>query len=409
MKTKVKLHTTLLAMALAAAGSSAVSSQIVERVYLTDGTVYDGFICRQRPGDSISVNVTQAMMVASADSLLSASEREVQLSRLSPEWKRWAAENDTSASALRLSTLTFANSSFPDVKVVSTGDTIRFLTQQPGIRDVEWRKVAKTVRFPRNPASVTGIDDIVILNNDVKHRGYVVEQCPGRTIKIVKSDSTVVTVNASQVKELQSVAVSNDYPALQQSQLLDRIVLGNGRTVEGLISSRKMGHDLTILTPDSGELKFPMVEIQEYQKFVNPNYKEVTGSPLADGEVRINGAPEAAGFIQLPMKKNYLIVGEQVSETVDKGSEIVIEARLTPPTASVSVVKACSVPFFELGKGNSRKWVITYQDIVEKSLPVDRTISASGVSTIKFCPDEAGYYVISIQGHQGFIVINVKQ
>ena len=383
------------------------SAQNLEQVHLKDGSVLEGFICEQVPGKSVTVQGCKATIIVSADSLISSSESVIPIGSLPNEWKSWLMEQDATPDELKLSTLSFPNTEYTDVHILENGDEIKFLSLSPRQYRVDWNKMDKTVKASRPIEQFSGINDVLVMKDGTKYVGQVVEQHPGKTIKINISKDNAITVNASQVVEMQSIPVSEQLSLTEQAPLLDRIYI-NATPIEGVIIQRRTSKDLTIHTLDDGDLTYAIRDITKYQKFPNPDYKVLTDKSLNKGEIILNGNTKNAWFTPLEMINGYLVLGEDVSMGANKGEELILEANLENPSAAINVIKAYRKDI----AGNSDKNplvrdVFTYQDLVELALPVTRTTTPLGNIKVSFKLENAGDYVLSVQGQKGFIIIHV--
>ena len=99
-----------------------------------------------------------------------------------------------------------------------------------------------------------------------------------------------------------------------------------------------------------------------------------------------------------------------MSAQVSTGTEICVEANLEDLSAQCTLVKAHieNVPLKEGKKQETMPIpVISYEDLVTSSLPMDREITPLGNIRLTFNVDEEGDYVLYIKGKEGYIIINV--
>ena len=122
----------------------------------------------------------------------------------------------------------------------------------------------------------------------------------------------------------------------------------------------------------------------------------------------MNGDEKGAWFAPLKSENGYFIL-DDASAVAKAGDEIVVEANLENPSGAIYLIRAYrkEIPVAGAKKTTSRD-VFTYQDLVELAMPIERTQTPLGNTKITFKVPEAGDYVLSIQGYQGFIVIHVE-
>ncbi len=384
-------------------------TQNLEQIHLKDGSVIEGYICEQIPGKSVTVQGCKATITAGSDSLISSSESIIPVGSLSTEWKSWLMEQNVTPDAVKLSTLKFPHSEYKDVRVLENGDAIKFLSLTLRQYVIDWDNLEKTVKTSRPAEQFSGINDVLIMKDGSKHIGQVSEQYPGKTIKICLSKDNAITVSSSQIIEMQSEPASEQLTIIEQTPLFDRIyVKGKTTPTEGLIVKRRTSKNLTILTRNDGELTYAIRDIVKYQRFPNPNYKVLTDRSLSKGEILLNGNAKNAWFAPLETINGYLVLGEDVSMIATKGEELVLEANLDNPSAAINVIKAYRK---DISGENAKKQLVrdvfTYQDLVELALPIVRTTTPLGNTKVSFKLENAGDYVLSVQGQKGFIIIHV--
>lgn len=390
-------------------GSNGLFSQNLEQVHLKDGSVIEGFIYEQIPGKSVTVQGCKATITVGADSLISSSESIIPVGSLSTEWKSWLMEQTVTPDAVKLSTLKFPNTEYKDVRILENGDMIKFLSLTPKQYHIDWSDMLKTIKVSRPDGQVSGLNDVLIMRDGSKHIGQVSEQYPGKNIKISLSKDNAITVNSAQIVEMQSIPASDQLSIIEQSPLLDRIYIkGGSNAVDGVIVKRRTSKDLTIHTKNDGELTYAIRNITKYQKVPNPDYRVLTDKNLSKGEILLNGDAKNAWFAPLEMINGYLVLGEDVSMVANKGEELILEANLENPSAAINVIKAYRK---DISGENDKKQLVrdvfTYQDLVELALPVTRTTTPLGNTKVSFKLENAGDYVLSVQGQKGFIIIHV--
>lgn len=385
------------------------NAQNLEQVHLKDGSVIEGYICEQIPGKSVKVQGCKATITVGADSLISSSESIIPVGSLSTEWKSWLMEQNVTPDAIKLSTLKFPNIEYKDVRILENGDIIKFLSLTSKQYLVAWNDMLKTVKESRPERQFSGLNDVLIMKDGSKHVGQVSEQYPGKNVKISLSKDNAITVNSAQIVEMQSVPASEQLSIFEQSPLLDRIYIkGSSNAIEGVIVKRRTSKDLTIHTQNDGDLTYAIRDITKYQKVPNAEYKVLTDKNLSKGEILLNGDAKNAWFAPLETINGYLVLGEDVSMVAKKGEELILEANLDNPSAAINVIKAYRK---DISGENDKKQLVrdvfTYQDLVELALPVTRTTTPLGNTKVSFKLENAGDYVLSVQGQKGFIIIHV--
>lgn len=194
-----------------------------------------------------------------------------------------------------------------------------------------------------------------------------------------------------------------------QIQLVDKIQLKNDNSyLEGFISSRTLSKELVIEFKDGTERTIPLSNIKSYAKIPNESYVAAYDKILKKGEILLNG--DSAYFEKLKTQDQYILLGEIVSAQLPVGDTVTIDANLENNDTSIVLVKA-HMENISQQIGKKKKTVllpvITYQDLFQSHLPLVREITPLGNIKVSFKLEEAGDYMLHIQGVEGYIIINV--
>lgn len=406
----MKIFQRLCLMICAGVLSAQVSAQSYEQVHLSDGSVLEGFICEQVPGSSVSVRVSKATYVAASDSLQSSSERKVPVKDLpSDAWRSWVMAQPNAIEKVALSNLKFDNTEFRNVLVLENGPMIRFLSLDNTTRTFPMENVVKIVREPMEKNVFSGLKDVVTLDNGTRFSGRIVEQVPGKTIKIAIDDISSATVNVANVVSMQSVPITSELTVLEQAPLLDRVYIeGSSKPVEGVITLRSMADNPTVaIVTKNGRQSIPMENVTKYCKVKNNNVVVLRDREMTPGAVLLNG--KDAWFAQLQEQNGYFILDENASMVAKPGDKITVEANLENPDASIYLIRAYSEYIPDpMSKETLKRDVFKYRDLVERTLPYQRKSTPLGHVKVDFAVHEPGDYILFLQGKPGYIIIHVE-
>lgn len=391
-----------------------IIAQNVEQIHMKSGSVVEGYIAEQKPGKHITIQTTQATIVVSSDSLQNRTIEKFPLESLSNEWKEWAETNhkyveENGAKLLELSTLDFNNSRYANVYLLEKGSIIKFLDLTPNRYHFVWGDMYRTVKNKRPDNLFAGLKEILVLNDETTVIGQIIEQYPGKDLKIETDKGEILSFKFSQVKQIKTEKLVEDLDLWQQIQLLDKITLkGESAELVGFISTRTLGKEVVFEFEDGNKRIVPQNQITSYAKIPNDKYMAVYDKVLKDGEILLNGEP--AYFVPLQANGQYLMLGETVSAQLTIGETACLEARLDNPNIPITLVKA-HIENITQQHGKKKvemPWpVITYQDLVQSHVSITREITPLGNVRISFVVNEAGDYVLYIQGRNEYIVINV--
>ncbi|MBR6648306.1 MAG: hypothetical protein IKL29_02885, partial [Bacteroidaceae bacterium] len=291
------------------------------------------------------------------------------------------------------------------------GSLIKFLDLTPNRYRFIWGDMYRTVKSKRPDNLFSGLKEILVLNDNSIVVGQIIEQFPGKDLKIAAENGEILTFKFSQVKQINTERIAEGLDIWTQIQLLDKItVKGENKELVGFISSRTLGKDLVFEFQGGGKRTIPQNKITSYAKIPNDKYVAVYDKVLEDGEILLNG--DSAYFVSLDADGEYLLLGETVSAQLGAGDTVCIEAKLDNPNAVITVAKA-RLETVTMKKGKKKEevsWpVITYQDMLQSQYPIEREQTPLGNVKVSFVINEPGDYIVYIQGYKEYIVINVLE
>lgn len=391
-------------------------AQNIEKIYMKSGSVVEGYIAEQNPGKFIAIQTTKATIVVSSDSLENRIIERISAESLPSEWKTWAEENNKyidndGVKQLELTTLEFKNRTYSKVFVLEKGSVIKFIDLSPNIYTFKWGDMYRTVKNERLSNLFSGLKEILVLNDGSKIEGQIIEQFPGKDLKIVTAKKEILSYKFSQVNQIITEKINERMDLWLQVQLLDKIILkGENAVLIGFISSRTLGKELVIEFENGDKRKIQQNMIASYAKIPNEKYVAAYDKVIKEGEVLLDDKP--AYFVELKPVGQYLVLGAIVSAQNRVGDIICLEANLTDTDTPITLVKAhvenVTIPN-EKKKREVPYPVITYQDLVQSHVEIKREITPLGNLKVSFAVDEVGDYVLYIKGKEGYIVINVTK
>lgn len=404
----------MMALSIIAVTPVTLMAQNVEQIHMKSGSVVEGYIAEQKPGKRITIQTTKATIVVNSDSLQNRVIERIPLESLSNEWREWAEtnnkyEDNNGVKQLELSTLEFNNSKYSNVYLLEKGSIIKFLDLTPNQYNFVWGDMYRTVKSKRPENLFSGLKEVLVLNDNSKVVGQIIEQFPGKDLKIATEKGEVLSFKFSQVKQIRTEKLTEKLDLWSQIQLLDKItVKGESSELIGFISSRTLGKELVFEFEDGSKRTIQQNLVTSYAKMPNEKYVEVYDKVLSDGEILLNG--EKPYFVSLQSEGQYLLMGEIVSAQFTVGEKVCLEARISDVNTPITLVKAHTE---NITRQNGRKkeqisWpVITYQDLVQSHVAINREITPLGNVKVTFEVKEVGDYVLYIQGRNEYIVINV--
>lgn len=391
-----------------------VSAQNIEQIYMKSGSVVEGYIAEQNPGKHLIIQATKATIVANSDSLKDKITERILAENLPPEWKEWAEENNkyidnAGVKQLELVTLEFKNSVYSKVFILEKGSLVKFIDLSPNRYTFKWGDMYRTVKSERPDNLFSGLKEVVVLADGSTVDGQIIEQFPGKDLKIVTDKNEVLSYKFDQVKQINTEKLNPKMDLWPQVQLLDKIsVKGEDSDLVGFISSRTLGKELVIEFENGNKRTILQNQILSYAKIPNEKYIAVYDKVIKEGEILLDGKP--AYFVPLKTVGQYLVLDSIVSAQNTVGDTIYVEANLGGANVPVTLVKA-HVENVAFANGK-RKWeipcpVITYQDLVQSHVEIKKEATPLGNLKVSFVVKEVGDYVLYMQGKEEYIVINV--
>lgn len=392
-----------------------VTAQNTEKVVLKNGSVLEGYLAEQRPGKNFAVQSTEAVIFANEDSLRNVSHQVCNISDLSSAWQGWIEDNHVSdGQTITLSTLEFKNSTISNVFIQERGITVKYVDLNERRYVFPWNQLAMTSKKLRDKNQRSGIVDELVMTDGRHFEGQVTDQTPGKGIKIILSDGMVQSFNYSDIAQIISKPYNDKLTLWQQCQLLDEVILKDGETVQGLITSRNIGKDYTFLLHSGQNRIVNAKDVAIFRKLKNDEYKSTPERELADGEIVINGDAKNAYFFNLETTDVCVILEENAaSMQMECGDTLVVEANVGNPLASITIAKAQVKEVMALNakgkKVKQTKPVVTLMDLLQSKNIGTREVTVSGYVKFTLPITESGDYVMQIQGKEGYIVIYVPQ
>lgn len=390
-------------------------AQNIEQIYMKSGSVVEGYIAEQKPGKHITFQTTKATIVVNSDSLQNQIIERIPLESLSKEWKEWTEQNNKyiigndGKKQLELTTLEFKNSVFPKILLLEKGSLIKFIDLAPNKYTFNWGDMYRSVKNKRPDNLFSGLKEILVLTDNTQITGQIIEQFPGKDLKIATETGGVLSFKFSQVKQIRTEKLTEKLDLWSQIQLLDKITIkGENSELVGFISSRTLGKELVFEFEDGNKRTIQQNQITSYAKIPNEKYIEVYDKILKEGEILLND--KEPYFVKLQSDGQYLLMGETVSAQFTVGEKVCLEAKISDVNTPITLVKAHTE---NITRQNGRKkeqipWpVITYQDLVQSHVGINREITPLGNVKVTFEVKEVGDYVLYIQGKNEYIVINV--
>lgn len=376
-------------------GSAKASAQDNLTVVLKDGTELTGFISSQRPGENFTFSTSKAVVMLPSKNVKSIVDNDVNISALSPEWQKWAEENEAykdtgNNRTLLLSDIITDNGTISQVRILEKGAKVRYLELSTNIYPLSWDTI-KVVKAEKRPKLLlSGINRRYKLASGMEYEGQYIEEVPGKTMSLLRDNGVIEVFNTEEVLKDNRIKINPNQSLLEQSDLIDIVQMKNGTNHKGVIFERNYSNsndtknDYLLIQLENGTtMSLNLADIVEYRKEKNPNYVPVTDIELKEDEAAINRNIGA------------LIPTEEVSGIVTVNTDslnITVPSNTPNITAEFNMsytkaqqLKLIRVRKYQDKKGKKTYYGFTYEEMVKNAIiPQAVETSVNGISKLKY-------------------------
>ena len=301
---------------------SMAKAVVVQKVYLKNGSVLNGYIQKQDKNDNITFRSESAVICVDGKNATTI-EHVYKISDLDKKWVEWAEKNDAfngigDSRTLTLNEVIFNHSNNYDyndsvaviddersvfenefkishpsvmkVRVLEKGLNIKYLELTPNTYNFSWDDIESVKADRREKTALSGIDRIYQLNNGQEVRGQYAGESYN-TLSLYTHSGMVETFDINNVSKYFYKPLNPNQDIIEQSELVDVVRTKNNGTFRGIIVERNFtsGSNYLIIQQQTGAsqmLKF--ADITEYSKEENNDFKPKFDVILKEGEVVIN-------------------------------------------------------------------------------------------------------------------------
>lgn len=319
---------------------------VVQKVYLKNGTVLNGYIQQQDNDANITFRSDDAVICVKGDNAIT-TERVYKYNELGQKWKDWAEKNDAfngtgdgrtltlneivfkpksnSAEVDSVETLdedkSFSNdfilrhSNVTKVKVLEKGVNIKYLELTPNTYTFKWSDVERIVADKRPKTLLSGIDRVYQLDNGQEVNGQYAGESEN-TLSLYTSSGMKETFDIDKVSKYFFKPINPNQSIFEQSELIDVIQTKNQGTYRGVIVERNFtnGNNYLVIMQQAGSSQMvKFADVIRYSKEENTGYKPKYDIILKQGEVVINRvATDSVGV----SRKGSILVLDSINHNV---------------------------------------------------------------------------------------------
>lgn len=319
---------------------------VVQKVYLKNGSVLNGYIQKQDKNDNITFRSESAIICVSGKNATT-TERVYKIRDLDKKWIEWAEKNDAfngvgDSRTLTLNEVIFNHSNSYDandsvaviddmsvfenefkishpsvmkVRVLEKGLNIKYLELTPNTYNFSWEDIESVKADKREKTALSGIDRIYQLKNGQEIRGQYAGESYN-TLSLYTNSGMVETFDIDNVTKYFYKPLNPNQDIIEQSELVDVVRTKSNGTFRGIIVERNFadGSNYLIIQQQTGAsqmLKF--ADITEYTKEENSEFKPKFDILLKEGEVVINRvATDSVGVV----KKGSTLILDSINHKV---------------------------------------------------------------------------------------------
>lgn len=321
---------------------SAVVAAGYESVYLSDGSVLDGYI-KVQGNTSIVFNAERAEICLPDSVIETKYDCTYNREELDSLWRQSGELEQSETVVLNDITLkrvvktpTWSIASVMEhhpkgVKIVEDGDVVKFIDLTETTYTLPRNVVERIVRRKSEDKLLLSgiIDKITLTDGGEEIEGRIVEIVPGRYIKM-DTDKGVRNIRYENISVQTKEGRNPEQTLAEQSEYIDKVVYkehrnGEEQSITGVIFKQDyIKGVLTIETKDKRRKELSFGVVVRYEKSKNPDYKPVRDIVLSPTEIRINSKPME--FREFRKRSDGSVKIEGTSNNVEVTSlELVIE------------------------------------------------------------------------------------
>ncbi len=408
-----------LLVALCALGTD-VKAIVVQKVYLKDGSVLNGYIQRQEGDGKLTIHTDYATICINNGKATVAGEQAYGENSLSQAWKDWAEKNDEFQGAKDNRTLWLGNVLVNGVlkasmvKILESGATVKYLEMSPNTYKVDWKDVKAIKGDKRNKTALSGINRVYQLRNGEQCEGQYAEETDS-TLSLYLANGSVRSFKIDDVIKYVFKPINPNQSLFEQSPLID-IVKTNHAEYRGVIieqnySSKKDNENYVLISLESGAIQSVKVsDIVETMKEENKLYSPKFDIVLNPDEVVVNRLPveyvkvaEVDGVLALDSLSHKVVIQKDNL----KPTQIIVESNLSNGK-NIDMWQLVKVT--KLASKKKTDYQFTYKDLVNSVVHAKKIEkSVNNTTRMEYQVELAGVYALyDVQGKRAIPIIVKK-
>lgn len=415
-----------------------VRAQCIETLLLADGTSLEGYMSVQRVGKDITFSVSRGVINIPKSCVDRITEQAVDTSSLGDAWKKWIRNHqetvtrdgkfvlsnihlkegklkkDSVGSGFAFSMISLLSSSPHGVRIVEKGDIIKYIDMAPTIYTLDWKDVKVLRRMPRSSLMLSGINTIIRLQDSGRElEGEIVEQIPGKQMKIRSLDGVTEVVNIAEIASVRKIKINDHQSLFEQVPLLETVRTKTG-DFTGVITEQNYGEkaSLTVEMHHGVSQTLNAADVLEFRRVRNNRYNPLEDVIINNGMVLLNR--RETSFMDMEQEFGMVYTKDFDKAIVLKNAlsqkNLVVEMDDSPSKKELVMIRAAEQ------KGEKRKEKdrivsigFTFENLAIYSIrPTIQEVTQNGTLRMTFPVNVKGWYVLYLPKEKKGILCNVE-
>lgn len=424
MKKYLFLFMTLMA-------SSAINAIVVQRIYLKNGSVLNGYIEKQDVAGNYTVR-TESATICLVNSRYATKLDSMQNSRffkdvtinkinrseseLEDAWKKWAEKNNAyletgdSIRTLVLHTLTIDGTPLGSpVRLLENGAKIKYQEMNENVHIIKWKDVEVIKGDMRGANELSGINRVYQTKDGRTFEGQFAEETD-KTLGLY-IDGMVETFDFKDVVKYTYKAINPDQDIFEQWPLLETVYTKNG-SVTGLIleqnRSGKTNAENYILVRglDNGFHSIKMSEYASTERRKNDKYAPKFDLILKEGQVLVNGIDTKKYAVKEQNEKLYIDSINSGITIMLEGSKLTVDYRVND-YGSAEAFQLTKINEETLKKGK-KAYYISYKDLASSECHPTSVEKTPNCVKATYSISTLGKYALYDSRKHEVIILNIE-
>ena len=303
----------ILASFLVLMSSSIINAIVIQRIYLKNGSVLNGYIERQDTLGNYTIHTDNAIICmvnaryATPEDTLKGAKffNDISIDRVNKEednltesWKNWAEENnayvnDGNKRTLMLNEIRIdSDSKTILVRILENGTRVKYIEFSENVYHVTWDNIESIKGDMRKETDLSGINRVYQTKSGRTFEGQFAEETDNSLGLYI--DGSIENFDVSDVIKYTFKAYNPQQDIFEQSPLIEIVYSKDGNVARGIIIEQNYSNDSSnqnyiLVRDETGGIKsIKSSDLLEIKREINPKYAPKYDLILKEGEVQVN-------------------------------------------------------------------------------------------------------------------------